>query len=107
MNQEKLHGLQGQVCKIIVNSKEIPSNSEIRKELRNYYKVHLFQVMNSFLTKLIFQSLILVTKTSVTRIYLNLNFYLLGMENNKSPGNDSLTKEFYVSFLGLNQKAFQ
>ena len=42
--------------------------------------------MKSFLTKLIFQSLILVTKKD------------LDMENNKSPRNDGLTKEFYVFF---------
>ena len=32
LNQEKLHGLQEKVRKIIINSKEITSNSEIRKE---------------------------------------------------------------------------
>ena len=30
---------------------------------------------------------------------------LLGMENNKSPGNDGLTKEFYV-FSGMKLKSF-
>ena len=34
------------VRKIIVNNKEITSNSEIRKELRNYYKA-LFKNYNS------------------------------------------------------------
>ena len=46
LNQEKLHGLQGKVRKVIVNSKEITSNSEIRKVLRNYHKA-LFKNYNS------------------------------------------------------------
>ena len=31
---------------------------------------------------------------------------LLGMENNKSPGNDGLTKEFYVSFWNEIKELF-
>ena len=81
LNQEKLHGLQGKVRKVIVNSKEITSNSEIRKELRNYHKA-LFKNYNSksfsdhekFRDKIEIPSLILATKTSLKRIFLNLNF---------------------------------
>ena len=76
LNDEKLHGLPGKIHEIIADSKEITSNSEIRKEFRSYYKAFFknhnsnhFSIMKSFLTKLIFQSFILVT-----RIYLNLNF---------------------------------
>ena len=46
LNNKKLHSLQGKVRKIIVNSKEITSNSEIRKELRNSYKA-FFKNYNS------------------------------------------------------------
>ena len=35
-----------------------------------------------------------------------LYMVLLGMENNKSPDNDGITKEFYVFFLERNQRAF-
>ena len=45
-NQGNLYVLQGKVRKIIVNDKETTSNSEIRKELRNYYKA-LFKNYNS------------------------------------------------------------
>ena len=31
---------------------------------------------------------------------------LLGMGNNKSPGNNGLTKEFYVFFSGIKSKSF-
>ena len=66
--------------------------------------------MKSFLTKLIFQSLILVTKISMLsdKDLSEPEFYmaLLGMENKKSPGNDGLTKEFYVFFPGAKSKSF-
>ena len=66
--------------------------------------------MKSFLTKLIFQSLILVTKISLlSDKHLSepeLNLALLGMENNKSPGNDGLTKEFYVFFWNKIEELF-
>ena len=117
MNEEKLHGLQGKILKIIVDSKEITSNSEIRKEFGSYYKVFFknhnsnhFAIMKSFLTKLIFQSLILVTKISVLSdkdlSEPELYMALLGMENNKSPGNDGLTKEFYVFFWNEIKELF-
>ena len=57
--------------------------------------------MKSFLTKLIFQSLILVTKKDLCDKDLSeseLHMALLDMENSKSRGNDGLTKEFYVFF---------
>ena len=117
MNEEKLHGLQGKILKIIVDSKEITSNSEIRKEFGSYYKVFFknhnsnhFAIMKSFLTKLIFQSLILVTTISVLSgkdlSGPELYMALLGMENNKSPGNDGLTKEFYYFFSRTKSKIF-
>ena len=80
-NQEKLRGLQGKVRKIIVNNKEITSNSKIRKELRNYYKA-LFKNYNSksfsdheeFLDKIDIPKIYICDKDLVIRIYLNLNF---------------------------------
>ena len=117
MNKEKLHGLQGKIHKFIVDSKEIRSNSEIRKEFRSYYEAFFknhnsnhFAIMKSFLAKLIFHSLILVTKISVLsdkelsepELYMSL----LGMENKKSPGNDGVTKEFYVFLSGTKSKSF-
>ena len=66
--------------------------------------------MKSFLRKLIFQSLILVTKISVLSdkdlSEPELYMALLGMENNKSPGNDGLTKEFYVFFWNEIKELF-
>ena len=104
MNQEKLHGLQGKVRKIIVISKEITSNSEIRKELRNYYKA-LFKNYNS---KSFSDHEEFLDKTDIPRLDIGdkdlcdkdlsesgHHMALLDMENNKSPG---LTKEFYVFF---------
>ena len=63
----------------------VTSNSETRKELQSYYKAHFknynpnsFSNYEEFLDKLIFQFIpILVTKTCVIRIYLNLNFIWL------------------------------
>ena len=107
LNQEILHVLQGKVRKIIVNSKEITSNSEIRKDLRNYYKA-LFKNYNlksfsdheEFLDKIDIPKLDIGDKDLCDKDLSESELYmtLLGMENNKSPGNDGLTKEFYVFF---------
>ena len=107
MNQEKLHSLQGKVKKIIVISKEITSNSEIRKELRNHYKV-LFKNYNSkyfsdleeFLDKTDIPRFDIGNKDLCDKDLSKSELYmtLLGMENDKSPGKDGITKEFYVCF---------
>ena len=103
-NQEKLHGLQGKVRKIIINSKEITSNSEIKKELRNYCKA-LFRNYNSisfsdheeFLDKIDVPRLDIGDKDLCNKDLSDSEHHmaLLDMENNKFPG---LTKEFYVFF---------
>ena len=107
MNQEELHGLQGKVRKTIVNNKEITSNLEMRKELRNYYKA-LFKNYNSksfsdhedFLDKIDIPKLDIGDKDLCDKDLSESELYmaLLGMENNKSPDNNGLTKEFYVFF---------
>ena len=113
MNQEKLHGLQGKIRKIIVNNKEITSKLEIRKGLRNYYKA-LFKNYNSkffsnheeFLDKIDIPKLDIDDKDLCDKDLSESELYmaLLGMENNTSPGNDGLTKEFYV-FSGMKLKS--
>ena len=107
-NQGNLYVLQGKVRKIIVNDKETTSNSEIRKELRNYYKA-LFKNYNSksftdheeILEKIDIPRLDIGDKGLCDKNLCESGLYmaLLGMENNKSPDNNGLTKEFYV-FLG-------
>ena len=115
LNQEKLHGFPGKVCKIIVNSKEITSNSEIRKEFRNYYKAH-FKYYNSksffnhedFLDKIDIPKLDIGDKDLCDKDLSESELYmaLLGIENNKSPSNDDLNKEFYVFFWDETKEIF-
>ena len=93
--QKKLDILQGKVRKIIVNSKEITSNSEIRKELRNYYKAFLkncnskpFSDHEEFLEKIDMPKLDICDKDLCDKDLSESELYmaLLGMENSKSPG---------------------
>ena len=115
MNQERLHGLPGKVRKIIVNSKEITINSEIRKEFRNYYQAHFknynsksFSNHEDFLDKIDIPKLDIGDKDLCDKNLSESELYmaLLSIENNKSPSNDGLNKEFYVFFWDETKEIF-
>ena len=107
--------MQSQICKIIVNDQEITDPNIILNEIRNFYE-SLFKKgdskrpsqINDFLDK------VQLPKLNITEINecddelseKELYISLMSMQNNKSPGNDGLTKEFFVTFWEDIKDAF-
>ena len=99
--------MQSQIRKIIVNDQEITDPNIILNEIRNFYE-SLFKKgdskrpsqINDFLDK------VQLPKSNITEINecddelseKELYISLMSMQNNKSPGNDGLSKEFFVTF---------
>ena len=108
LNLEKQRGNQNRIRKLIVNEKEINNETEILNQIKLFYET-LFQKpsqkysaddINHFLNTLD------IPKLSTDQIILcdieltekDLYDSMKSMKNDKSPGNDGLTKEFYVTF---------
>ena len=108
LNLEKQRGNQNRIRKLIVNEKEINNETEILNQIKLFYET-LFQKpslkystdnINHFLNTLD------IPKLSADKIILSdieltekdLYDSMKSMKNDKSPGNDGLTKEFYVTF---------
>ena len=107
LNLEKSRGIQGQIRKLIVNSQELKDQNKIQNELLFSYgtlfrntSANTSQHYKSFLNEVFVPKL----NYEVARICegdlneLELLKVLESMQNNKSPGNDGLTKEFYETF---------
>ena len=107
LNLEKRRGIQGQIRKLIVNNQEIKDQNKIQNKLLFFYET-LFRntsantsedcesfLNDAFVPKLNYED------ARICEGDLN-EFELLkafkSMQNNKSPGNDGLTKEFYETF---------
>ena len=107
LNLEKSRAIQGQVPTVIYNDKETNNETEINNHIHSFFN-YLYKETLSF-------------SSNNLETYLNaISFPKLGkeknktldggitekellaalqsMENNKSPGNDGLTKEFYITF---------
>ena len=108
LNLEKQQGNQNRIRKLIVNEKEINNETEILNQIKLFYET-LFQKpslkystddINHFLNTLD------IPKLSADQIILcdieltekDLYDSMKSIKNDKSPGNDGLTKEFYVTF---------
>ena len=108
LNLEKQRGNQNRIQKLIVNEQEINNETEILNQIKLFYET-LFQnpspkysadAINHFLNALD------IPKLSADQIILcdieltgkDLHDSMKSMENNKSPGNDGLTTEFYETF---------
>ena len=103
------------IRKIIVNDQETTDPNIILNEIRNFYE-SLFKKgdskrpsqINDFLDK------VQLPKLNITEINecddelseKELYISLMSMQNNKSPGNDGLTKEFFVTFWEDIKDAF-
>ena len=100
--------MRSQICKIIVNDQEIKiTRNKILNEIRNFYE-SLFKKDDSKPPSQIIDFLdkVQLPKLNITEINecdnelseKELYISLMSMQNNKSPGNDGLTKKFFVTF---------
>ena len=104
---EKQRAIQSQIRTVIVNEKEITSESEINEQISLFYK-NLFHENLSF-SKTDLQNYLKTVSNPVLSkeqqdsckgeiTEKELLKALKSMENDKSPGNDGLSKEFYETF---------
>ena len=106
LNLEKSRAIQGQVRTVIYNDKETNDETEINNHIYSFfnylYKETSFS-SNSLETYLNTISFPKLTKEKSKTLDVGITekellTALQSMENNKSPGNDGLTKEFYITF---------
>ena len=99
---------ESQIRKIIVNDQEIADPNEILKnEIRIFYE-SLFKKgdskpasqINDFVDKVQLPKLNITESNECDNELSEKELYisLMSMQKNKSPGNDGLTKEFFVAF---------
>ena len=107
MNLEKKRGNQNQIRKLIIDEREIDDDVEILKKIESFCETLLkrqslknVSEIEKFLCGFITLSLnndqinLCEKDLSETDLYNAMK----NMQNNKSPGNDGLTKEFYEGF---------
>ena len=107
LNLEKQHALQNQVRTLLFDQNEIRDKNQINHQLHHFYKT-LFtekrQVQNEDITAYLNQiSIPILTgeQSQTCEDSISKNEFLKALKNlsnNKSPGNDGLTKEFYETF---------
>ena len=107
LNLEKKSGNQNHIRKLIIDEKQIDGNIEILKKIENFYET-LFKTQSfknvseieNFLCGIVTPSLnngqINLSKKDLSET--DLYNAMKNMQNNKSPGSDGLTKEFYEGF---------
>ena len=103
LNLEKQRAVNGLLKKVIVNDREISTPLELNREIYEFYqklfKKSVFKITDKILQ---FLEVIELPKISNDQFLIcekeisenDLLLSLKGMENNKSPGNDGLKKEF-------------
>ena len=102
LNLEKKRGNQNQIRKLIIDEKEIDGDVEILKKIESFYET-LFKSQSFKNVSEIEKFLCGITTPSLNNDQINLcekdlsetDLYnaMKNMQNNKSPGNDGLTKE--------------
>ena len=107
LNLEKQRAIQSQIRTVIVNEKEITSESEINEQISLFYKSHFHENLSFSKTDL--QNYLKTVSNPVLPkeqqdscegeiTEKELLKALKSMENDKLPGNDGLSKEFYETF---------
>ena len=91
LNLEKKRGNQNQICKLIIDEKEIDGDVEILKK-----KIEIEKFLCDITTPSLNKDQINLCKKDLSEP--DLYNAMKNMQNNKSPGNDGLTKEFYEGF---------
>ena len=103
---EKHRAMQSQIHSVIINQDEITDQDEINKQIISYQSLFSLQVQNhpgiieAFLELVTLPKLTNEQTLSCEGIISEDEVFksLKSMENNKSPGNDGLSKEFYECF---------
>ena len=108
LNLEKQRGNQNRIRKLIVNEKEINNETEILNQIKLFYDTLFLKLSLKYSTDDInhFLNSLDIPMLSAHQIILcdieltekDLYDSMKSMKNDKSPGNDGLTKEFYVTF---------
>ena len=107
MNLEKKEGVQNRIRKLIVEEKEISDHKETYKSIKAFYEtlfkrnfsktnVEKQQFLNFLSTKTLTNEEHDLCENKTSEI--NLFDSMKSMKNNKTAGNDGLTKEFYETF---------
>ena len=107
LNLEKSRAVQGQIHTLLVNDKLVQNLTEINKEIYNFYNTLFWEnncLAESNITSYLDQTSLpklnheqvlecerQITENEITNA-------LKPMKNDKSPGNDGLTKEFHETF---------
>ena len=115
LNLEKYRATQDCLCIIISNKKELKNSEQIIDALYNFCEILLKEKLSlseeciqSFLDKVSLSKLTgnqtLKCEGPITESEI-LNA-LTSMDNDKSPGNDGITKEFYIKFWEVIKEPF-
>ena len=116
LNLEKSLAVQNQIRNILIGNKEVNSQQDINNELYLHYK-NLFNErqnlsehdINNFLNRVSkFPQLCTEQSHECEKFITEKELYeaLKSMPNDKSPGNDGLTKEFFETFWSEVKKPF-
>ena len=115
MNLEKHRAIHSQIHSVIINQDEIADQAEINKQIFSFYQsLFLRKVQNqtdkikAYLEHIPLPKLINEETLSCEEIISEDEAFksLKSMENNKSPGTDGLSKEFYECFWDEIKNAF-
>ena len=115
LNLEKYHATHSHIRSILVDEKELTDSDKINTQLLLFYKklfsknlAKQFSNLETYLEKILLPKLSLDQKQFCEGNLTEKELFtaLKSMENNKSPGNDGLTKEFYIAFWTEIKKTF-
>ena len=110
---EKRKGIQGQIKKLIVKNQKITDQNKIQNELLFFYETlfrntsaNTSEDCKSFLNEVFVPKLNYEDARFCERDFNKLELLkaLKSMQNNKSPENDGLTKEFYETFWNESKR---
>ena len=106
-------GIQGQIKKLVVNNQEITDQNKIHNELLFFYETlfrntsaNTSEDCKSFLNEVFVPKLNYEDARFCERDFNKLELLkaLKSTQNNKSPENDGLTKEFYETFWNESKR---
>ena len=117
LNLEKNRAIQGQVRTIVSNEKEITDESEINAHIAYFYETRFKEKLSfknenltQYLENISMPCLSKEKQDSCEGVITEKELFeaLKSMQNNKSPGNDGLSKEFYekMPFMYAIQKSY-